>query len=441
MITNFVSIDLLEIIYFYFQKRATFFSIFFKKKKEMAARHEQISVRQRFNKNMHVSLSTRCHRMLVTGLDADNDKTITMELFYSYDTKSTHPLWKKMENATATSVVKDGVVEFFLVLGSIPEEMRTSNTVNALLPRSSQPTAADDLPILSYILNAGESEWLCNNRIALHKSWGDVVFEEAAAFSREITLDAIPDFVPTSRVLVHLKESWEHLFSYTKEKRALVGQGEYDVPFEISFDEMMLLRFIRIAYPYHDAPSTIPSVIPQRLLRGEVPKERTSIFRAFHTFVELIGRSTLVQRMYVENKIALVSSQDVIVFQFGNAQLPPYVFFFRMPRSPTHGAALVLELYRREKHGTLSSVLPTPYITASMLDEAHGDPLRAFFNLDSVHKDILQQLTYDSMLTVQFTSNNTLTVLPPTAFPIKETDNHCNLYWWESQHQLRSCIE
>lgn len=400
----------------------------------MAASQVPISVKQRFDKNMYVSLSTRCHRLMVNGLAEYSDKTITMEMFYSYDTTISYPLWKKLENSTATAYVKNGRAEFFLVFGAIPDQMRTPSTANILLPRPSLVVKEHELPAISYILSTTEGELLYNDRIVLHKSWEEAIFQEAAALSQSMTIPTIPEFLSTRRVLEYFQESWNQMFSCTKH-----GKKECEESPKLSFDATALLRIIRAAWPDTDAPVTLPSVIPQGLMRGVAPKEGTSVFRIFHIFAELIGRSSLVERMYLENKIALIGSQDTLVFELSAAELPPYVFFFRLPRSATHEAALVMEIYHKEGE-TVVPLRPTPYITVSQLDSAGGDPLRAFAKLDSsAHKDILKELTYDSMLTVRFSSDNALQVLPPTLFSINQTDNYCNLYWWESRYQLREC--
>lgn len=394
-----------------------------------------LQVHMRYKRNHYVTLANRYSRIEFSGLAQDT--VLSFLFFYSYDTANERPMWKELHNACASAVVVDGKAFILILYGPAPPGKLPAHIVHIQLPRPDPGLSLPPLPHLSYTVCTQTGEFVYNDRIHLCQSWEDVVFDEALLTYQRLRISQFCDFVSTQALFADLNNSWRRLFAScvkTTQREAVTLYVDNIPEFNVS----TLLRLYRIVYPFSDPPTVLPDIVPWHCICGATARQSQSIIRVFSTLADLLGRSSLVRHLYKEQKIALAGPHDIVEFQVGDAQLPPYIFFFRLPRSPVHEPALVIQIYTKNDHGHWTPISPTPFVTASHLEKAGGDPLRAFKKLnDSVHIDILKQLSYDGMLNVCWKSPISFHLLPPTIFSVNDTENYCDPTWWESIFELK----
>lgn len=394
------------------------------------------SISKRFNHNQYISLSTRCNRFKVR-VGASEGTAVHVKFFYSYDVENEHPHWKELANGDAVSTVNDGVAEFFILYGPPPPDtVLPRNMANIAFPRADPSLKVPIVPHVSYTIRMGDRTWIDSGRIKPRATWGEVIFDEGVELAKQLTIPGSAGFVDTRRLFDTLDRTWMQLFEHID---VFDAKDEVKLTAVPAFNEQVLLRMMRVAFPDTDPPRVLPDLTSWGLLCGKSATEGGSIMRVFHTLADLVGRSKLVRRMYAGGKIALAGSPDTIEFKLDEANKLSHVFFFRLARSVVHEPALVLQLYEKEENGQWKAIIPTPYVTASQLDNSRGDPLRAFRSLrDSAHLPVLSQLTYANMLNTSWQSISSLLLTDPTDFAYSEAENYTELKWWESRFLLDS---
>lgn len=395
---------------------------------------------------------------------------------YCYDPQSLHPDWKELKGATAETEVGDrGTAEFQLVFGpSSPSDSphKPKNLCSMVLTRPDPATVAacsggdaasaspnsPILPTLSYILQVasegGLGAFKTNGRLALKALWGDTVFSEAIDVFNAHAGGPAEEFLDTRAIGKILEGAWDTLFMYlrhgehVRERRRGKRSEDDDDGDRCTDDEVLIEvprltpeiieRIILIATESESAPA----MISRRAFCGKSPTEGISIWRVFQNVLELVGRSFFIRQLYNARQLYLLGAQETVEIHTDKlAELGQgLVYFFRVPRSIVNEPALVIELFEVE-HSHSSTILkpvrPTPYITASQLERAKGNPFIAFANLESVHSEKLKALhprgllqppnirlkprTEDGHTTSSF-------VIPPNAKEIPRSDPR----WWSA---------
>lgn len=392
---------------------------------------------KRYNNNQYVSLSTRCSRIKVK-VDVEDGTPARLYFFYSYDIADEHPHWKELKDVVAETTTKNKIAEFFILLGPSPPGDMKENVAKIRLPRRPAAHSSVELPHLVYTVRVREYAWVDSGRIKLHSAWETAVYNEATDLAQRLSISGSVGFVSTPTLLTVLKNTWQELFECTD---SVTQENEDSTAVHVAvlprFDEEVLLRMMRVAHSDFESSSALPELASWCLLRGSAPNQGSSVMRVFNALADLIGRSRLVRRLYADNKIAVAGSQDIVEFKLEGAPMPNYAFFFRMPRSFVPEPALVMQLYEKNETGQWTNLTPTPYVTATQIEAAGGDPLRAFRRLsESKHLDIFLELTYEHMLSIHWQSISSLHLKPPTPFSCSEIENYVDRNWWESRFLL-----
>lgn len=386
---------------------------------------------------------------------------------YCYDPDSLHPDWKELRGASGETEVGQGnTADFSLVFGpSTPgdSDHKPKHVCAMVLTRpdpgivAASPPNAPILPTLSYVLQVvegGAEGYRTNGRLALKALWGETVFTEAIEYFNKFAGGPTEEFLDTRSIGRILEGVWDSLFMYlrqgehAREKRrgkrteedgddACVDDDQpvIEVP---KLSPEIIERIILIA----TESETAPAMISRRAFCGKSPTEGISIWRVFQNVLELVGRSLFIRQLFNARQLYLLGAQETVEIHTDKlAELgQPLVYFFRVPRSIVNEPALVIELFE-VVHSRSSTILkpvrPTPYITASQVERAKGNPFVAFANLESVHSEKLKALHPRGLLQppnirlkprTEDGHNTSSFPIPPNVSTLARSDPR----WWSS---------
>ena len=351
------------------------------------------------------------------SLPLDCGMQVKISWKYCYDNTHIHPDWKEIQGSEAlASVSSDGSLEFSLMFGppspsDVTEKEKPVNQCTIVLTRPGEGAThratdivsekAPVLPTLMYTLRAVDGdEILSFGEVALNGFWGDTIFNEAIdVFNRFGGVDM--PFLDKHAVVRMLRARWDLLFGHLRKGEHLREKGEHgckdDGETLVPVGGLSIELIERIMTVGCGPCDSVHQEIPRRAFCGASPTVGTSIWRVFQNIAELVGRSQFIRQLFNFGQLHVLSATEMMEIHTDKlAELgEPFVYFFRVPRSIVHEAALVIELFEVEyvdNSTNLKAVRPTPYITASQLEQAKGNPFIAFANLESVHSEKLKAL-------------------------------------------------
>ena len=318
---------------------------------------------------------------------------VSFQWMQSYDVDSSNPKWTSVAapSTKATFIVqKDGELTINLLFGhplkGEPASCR-KNFCQILIRPLDEKRAV--LPALAFVIKSEARGLKGDARIILKNCWHELVYLEALECFDRFKSKELQEFISAEQVLKCLRFTWERVFQHT------VG-----TPAEVQpLSESTLQRLIFIGSDVQTLEA-VPLLFCRQNFCGQSEKKGISIWRVFQNLIELVGRSHFIRRLVNSNQLPLLGPDELAEIDTRAllSRKQDIVYFFRIPRTLLEEPALVLEAFSvvRQREGApcrLEALNPKPYITASLLSVAKGNPLIAFSRLESAHSIALKTLS------------------------------------------------
>ena len=412
----------------------------------------------RYNGRFFLNPSSMCARLHFSGIPLPKGSKVSISWQLCFDSHLLHPNWRKLRGAKAQQTVSDdGSLNFCAIFGpteGIPLEKGVSRIT---LQRPTDPEtelaktqflstygvaeipSLQILPVLHFILKeegGSQTPFVYMDRISLYSFWGCVLFTDAInMFNRHA---GTKDFIETRLVFTILRNEWDRLFAHIQFASRKTDSHHLDDDDALESPILSDEYITRIILGDREG-TKLPAMISREVFCGKTFCKGVGIWRVFQNIVDLVGRSLFIRQLFCSGQLYILRQLEAI--QIDTTLLAEFegrvVYYFRIPRSILNEPCLVITMYTVVRNDAgfydLIPITPTPYITATQIEAAKGDPFIAFANLQSAHSEILKNLSLSGLLQppcIKCHSARTGDLLPLKFIDTETSDFGTDTLWW-----------